>query len=800
MTRSINRVAVLGAGVMGAAIAAHLANVGLQVDLLDIVPQSLTDEEQAKGLTLRDRVVRNRIAQQGLERALKAKPAAFFSRRGAERITVGNLEDDLDRIAQCDWVIEVIVENLEAKRALLERVEAHWRPGIIVSSNTSGVSIAKMAEGRSEAFQAHFLGTHFFNPPRYMKLMEIIPTEKTNPEIVQFMSDFFTRVLGKGVVLAKDTPNFIANRLGTYGLLVTARMMLEGGYSIEEVDAVFGPAMGRPKSATFRTLDIVGLDTFVHVAGNVRDHVDSPEERAAFEVPEFITEMVRRGWIGDKAGQGFYKRVKGEKGKETWVLDPRSMEYRPKQEVEYPSLTKAKRAQTPVDKIRALLSEDDRASALAWKVTKKMLLYAASKVPEIADDIVAVDRAMKWGFNWEIGPFELWDMLGVQETVERMRAEGETIPPLVERLLSEGKRTWYDRQPGRIGHFAVTGQYRYIDEPKEKISLRALREQKKVVMENSGAALYDLGDGVACLAFHSPHNAIGPDVVEMIFKAADEVSRNWKGLVIGNQGQNFCVGANLLLMLMAAQQKAWDQIDQSVRQFQDANMRLKYLDKPVVAAPFGMTLGGGAEVCFGASVVQASAETYMGLVEVGVGLIPGGGGTKEMLLRNLESVPEGVQADLQPFVNRAFETVAMAKVSTSAVEAQELGYLRPADRITVNSDLLLYDAKQTVLRLAEAGYRPPVPKKVPVVGETGYSTLIIGAYTMRMAGYISEHDEKIAKKLAYVLSGGRVPAGTVVTEQYLLDLEREAFLSLVGEPKTQERMMYMLQHNKPLRN
>ncbi|MBX6395714.1 MAG: 3-hydroxyacyl-CoA dehydrogenase, partial [Alicyclobacillaceae bacterium] len=610
MTTAIHRVAVLGSGVMGAAIAAHLANVGLQVELLDMVPPSLTEEERTKGLTLDDPTVRNRIVQQGLERAMKARPAAFYTKRAAERIRIGNFDDHLNRIASCDWVIEVIVENLEAKRALLERVEAHWRPGMIVSSNTSGVSIAKMVEGRSEEFQAHFLGTHFFNPPRYMKLLEIIPTAKTKPEIVAQMRNFASKVLGKGVVVAKDTPNFIANRIGTYGLLVTARVMLEDGYTVEEIDEVFGPAMGRPKSATFRTLDIVGLDTFVHVAGNVRDNVSSPEEQAAFEVPGFIVDMVKRGWLGDKAGQGFYKRLKGEKGRETLVLDPRTMEYRAKQRVEYPSVTKAKHAETLEKKIRVLLGGGDRGSELAWKVTKKTLLYAAAKIPEIADDIVAIDQAMKWGFNWEIGPFELWDLLGVPETVERMRAEGEKIPPLVEELLARGHRSWYERKPESTGYFAVTGRYQYFEKPKEQISLRDLREQNKVVMENTGAALYDLGDGVACLAFHSPHNAIGPDVVEMMFKAAEEVSKNWRGLVIGNQAQNFCVGANLFLILMAAQQQAWDEIDRQVRQFQEANMRLKYLDKPVVAAPFAMTLGGGTEVCFAASRVQASAETY----------------------------------------------------------------------------------------------------------------------------------------------------------------------------------------------
>ncbi|MCL6576295.1 3-hydroxyacyl-CoA dehydrogenase/enoyl-CoA hydratase family protein [Kyrpidia sp.] len=800
MTTTINRVAVLGSGVMGAAIAAHLAGVGLEVELLDMVPSSLTEAEKAKGLTLSDPEVRLRIVRTGLERALKARPAAFYTQRAADRIRIGNFEDHLDRIADCQWIIEVIVENLEAKRALLKHVEAYRRPGTVVSSNTSGVSITKMAEGRSEEFQAHFLGTHFFNPPRYMKLLEIIPTAKTRPDVVEDMCQFATRVLGKGVVVAKDTPNFIANRIGTYGLLATVQAMLEDGYTVEDVDAVFGPAMGRPKSAVFRTLDLVGIDTFVHVAHNVRDSVSTPEEKAAFEVPPFILEMVKRGWIGEKAGQGIYKRVKSEAGREILTLDPSTMEYRPRKKAEYPSLTQAKYATSLGDKIRALLFGKDRASALAWKVTKKTLLYTASKIPEIADDILAVDRAMKWGFNWELGPFELWDLIGVREAVERMRVEGEAIPPLVEDLLAQGLDSWYHKEPGRVGRFMPDKEVRYTEEPKEWIHLPRLREEGKVVMENSGAALYDLGDGVACLEFRSPHNAIGPDVVEMMFKAAEEVSKNWRGLVIGNQAKNFSVGANLFLILMGVQEEEWDEVEMAVNQFQQANMRLKYLDKPVVAAPFAMTLGGGAEVCFAASRVQASAETYMGLVETGVGVIPGGGGTKELLLRAIEGVPEKSGVDLQPLVNRTFETIAMAKVSTSAAEAKEMGFLRAGDGISVNPDTLLYDAKRKVLQLAENGYRPPVRRKIPVVGEPGYAVMAVGAYTLRMGGYISEHDEKIAKKLAWVLAGGSVPAGTLVSEQYLLDLEREAFLSLAGEPKTQERMAYMLKHNKPLRN
>ncbi|MBX6352556.1 MAG: 3-hydroxyacyl-CoA dehydrogenase [Thermoflavifilum sp.] len=801
MTRQIRKAAVLGAGVMGAAIAAHLANVGIPVLLLDIVPNELTEEEKKKGLTLESRQVRNRFSLRGLENARKARPAAFYDSDDAALVEPGNLVDDLPRLAECDWIIEAVVENLAVKRDVLAKVEQHARPDAIVSSNTSGISIAAMVEGRSEAFRKRFLGTHFFNPPRYMKLLEIIPGPDTDPDIVAFMQRFGERELGKGVVLAKDTPNFIANRIGTYGLLRTLDAMQRFGLGVDEVDALTGPVMGRPKSATFRTLDLVGLDTFVHVANNVRDSVSESWEKKAFELPDYILKMVENRWLGEKTGQGFFKRERTASGKEILALDLNTFEYRPRKKLQSASLEKAKAQTTLERKLQALVYGDDDASRFIWTVLKETLLYTARKQGEIADDIVAVDNAMKWGFNWELGPYETWDAIGLERSVARMREEGDEIPPFVEELLASGRTSFYERKPGETPRFYVgKGEYREIDEPKEIISLGRLKEAGRVVRRNTGASLIDIGDGVVCLEFHSLKQAIGPDVVEMINIAVDEVEQNWDALVIANQAPNFCVGANLLMMLMEAQAGHWDALDQTVNEFQQTLLRLKYMRKPVVAAPHAMALGGGAEVCFPADRIQAAAETYIGLVEVGVGLIPGGGGNKELLIRAVENVPQNIDERLDQFVRRAFETIATAKVSTSAKEARKLGFLRDSDGISVNRDYQIHDAKTVALSLAKAGYQPQVPRKIPVVGESGAAMLKIGVFGMKKAGYISEHDEKIAHHLIRVLTGGAVPRGTLVTEQYLLDLEREAFLSLVGEPKTQERMQHMLMTGKPLRN
>ncbi len=677
---------------------------------------------------------------------------------------------------------------------MFEKVDEVRKQGSIVSSNTSGISIEAMAEGRSEDFKKHFLGTHFFNPPRYLKLLEVIPTKHTDPAVVAFMKQFGENVLGKGVVLAKDTPNFIANRIGTYGLLVTVREMMKGGYSVGEVDSVTGPLIGRPKSATFRTLDVVGLDTFIHVANNVFEKVEG-EEKEVFAVPSFMKTMVEKGWLGSKSGQGFFYK----KGKDIFELNYETLEYGPMKKLKAPSVEMSKQVKGTANKLKALVYANDRAGQLLWNILSPTLLYSAELLGEIADDIVAIDRAMKWGFGWEFGPFETWDAIGVKQSIEKMKAEGRQVPSWVEEMLASGYETFYKREHGYVSYYD-RGQYKPVEENEKVIHIQRLKEQKGVIKKNSGASLIDLGDDVALLEFHSSNNAIGLDIIQMINYALEEVDRNYKGLVIGNQGKNFCVGANLAMILMEAQDDNYFEIEMVVRQFQQAMMNIKYSSKPVVAAPFAMTLGGGTEICLPTSRIQAAAETYMGLVEVGVGLIPGGGGNKELYMKHLSGMPNGVEFDLQKVANKVFETIAMAKVSTSAAEARELNFLNAQDGISINNDHLIYDAKQAVLALYESGYKPPVRKKIPVVGETGYATLLLGAQGMYHSGYISEHDLKIAKKLAYVIAGGSVPYGTEVDEQYLLDLEREAFLSLVGEPKTQARMQHMLLKGKPLRN
>ncbi|WP_123041992.1 3-hydroxyacyl-CoA dehydrogenase/enoyl-CoA hydratase family protein [Cohnella candidum] len=799
MNKPIRKAAVIGSGIMGSGIAAHLANVGIPCLLLDVVPKEPSAEESAKGLTLEHPAVRNRLAAAAIAKLKKTNPAPLYDEAFADRITPGNLEDHLPQIAEVDWIIEVVVENLQVKKELLAKIESFWKPGTVVTSNTSGISINEMSADRGEAFRKSFMGTHFFNPPRYMKLLEIIPGRDTDPTLVNRMKAFCENVLGKGVVIAKDTPNFIANRIGTYGLLVTLQEMVEKGYSVEEVDAVTGPAMGRPKSATFRTLDLVGLDTFVHVADNVYGSVADGAEKAAFDTPAVLKDMVARGWLGEKSGQGFYRKVKGEGGKsEILSLDLASMEYRPQKKPSSGSLEAAKLAKGAREKTKALLTGGDRFSDLTWDILKKVLLYSAGKVGEIADSIEEIDNAMKWGFNWELGPFETWDAIGLVRSVERMEKEGETVPLWVKDWITQGNTSFY-RVDNGIRFYVDEGKYKQVDQRPEVISLRSLKEQNRVVKGNGGASLIDLGDGVACLEFHSPNNAIGADILTMISQSVEEVRNNFEGMVVANQGRNFCVGANIMLLLMEAQDEEWDEVDGIIRLFQNTMYKLKRLEKPVVAAPHRMTLGGGVEACMPADQVIASAETYYGLVEVGVGLIPAGGGCKEFALRVSQNVSHP-EADLQPFINQVFETIGMAKVSTSGHDAKRLGYLKPTDRVLANQDHLIYEAKQAVLRMAKAGYEPIREEKIRVVGSEGKAVMQLGAIGMRESGYISDHDLKIAKKLAHVLAGGDVPAGTLVTEQYMLDLEREAFLSLCGEPKTQQRMQHMLTKGKALRN
>ncbi|WP_146550763.1 3-hydroxyacyl-CoA dehydrogenase/enoyl-CoA hydratase family protein [Rummeliibacillus suwonensis] len=795
MTYRIRKAAVIGSGVMGSGIAAHLANIGIPTVLLDIVPKELLQEEKAKGLTLEDSSVRNRFAANAVQKLLKQKPAPLTTKKSLNLMTIGNLEDDLEKLKDVDWIIEVVVENLAIKKNLLEKIDGVRRPGTIVSSNTSGISINAMIEGRSEDLKKHFLGTHFFNPPRYLKLLEVIPAQDTLPELITFMRQFAEERLGKGVVLAKDTPNFVGNRIGTYGLMVTLQVMKEKGYSVGEIDSVTGPLIGRPKSATLRTLDVVGLDTFVHVAKNVYDHTTGDEQKV-FEVPEYLQKMVNNGWLGAKSGQGFFLK----KGKDITELNLDTFKYEPVKQLKTPSIEIAKQQKGLAAKVKTLTYAQDRTGELLWSIFAPTLIYSAQLVGEIADDIVAIDNAMKWGFGWAQGPFEIWDAIGVKESVEKMQAEGYKIPAFTQALLDKGNTSFYSEIDGELAYFDGTG-YKKVPFNEKVINLKRYKKKHGVLKSNAGASLIDFGDQVLLLEFHSKSNALGLDVMQILNYALDLLDdSDYKGLVIGNQGKNFSVGANLAMILMEAQDDNIFELDHIVNTFQQGTLRIKYSNKPIVTAPFAMTLGGGAEICLPSAHIQASAETYIGLVETGVGLIPGGGGNKELYIKHIKGLPKGVDIDLQAIANKVFESIAMAKVSTSGEEARENNFLDFTDGISVNPDHQLYDAKQAVLSLAEAGYKPPVREKVPVVGEPGYATLLLAAQNLLQSGFISEHDLYIAKKLAYVIAGGNVPYGTFVDEQYLLNIEREAFISLIQHPKSQARMQHMLMKGKPLRN
>lgn len=800
----IEKAAVLGAGTMGAQIAAHLANAGVPTLLLDIVPKELTSEEQAKGLTLESKEVRNRFARNGFEAAKKAKPAAFFTPDAATLVGIGNFDDDLAKLKDCDLIIEAVVENLEIKRGLFERVEQHRKPGAIVGSNTSGIPIRQLADGRSEDFREHFLGVHFFNPPRYLHLVEIIRTEWTKPEVSCFLYGFLDQRLGKGVVAAKDKPNFIANRIGTYGSMVTIKTMLDDGYSIEEVDKITGQAVGRPKSATFRTLDLVGLDVGGHVIRNLYEALPEDEERDVFIAPEFLTKMIERGILGNKTKGGFYKRQAGEGGKkEIWALDHATLEYRPAQKVKLPALDVAKNIEDLPLRLKGLVWGKDRVGAFLWQTMSRTFRYTANLIPEIADTVVEIDRAMRWGYNWELGIFETWDAIGVEKSVTRMKEDGLAIPANVQKMLDSGATSFYKKQDGQDFYFDLeAGQYVALADQPGVIVLKSVKDRTGVIKKNSGASLIDIGDGVACLEFHSKMNSIGGDTLQMLKQSLAEVEKNFVGLVVGNQGQNFCVGANIMLMLMGAQEEDWEELDLMGRAFQSATMSLRYSPKPVVVAPFNLVFGGGCEMVLHGDRVRAAAETYIGLVEVGVGIIPAGGGTKELLLRTLDSIPKNVgDADPFPFVKRAFETIAMAKVATSAAEARQLGFLADDDSISMNGDRLIADAKKEVLALAASGYVQPQQRTdILALGNAALATLKLGIHQMKRGGYISDHDALIGEKLARILTGGDLNHETRVSEQYLLDLEREAFLSLAGTRKTQERLAAMLKTGKPLRN
>ncbi len=767
----IRRVAVLGAGTMGSRIAGHFANAGIPSLLLDLDTPA---------------------AVRGIENAQKQKPVGLFTPAVAALITPGNFDDDLAKLPECDWIIEAVTENLQTKKALYDRVANARKPGSIVSTNTSGIPLAAISQSFSPELREHFLGTHFFNPPRYLHLAEIIPGADTLPEVLRFVSAFCDLKLGKGVVPCKDTPNFIANRIGTFFGSTIQKLTVEDDFTIEEVDALTGQLIGLPKSASFRLLDIVGLDIWAHVTNNLHDAVPHDPYRDRFVMQPFLNELIERRWLGEKTGQGLYKRVgKGEQ-KEIHAIDWKTLEYHPAQKPRFASVDSVRNIESLPDRLKALVASPDRAGSFLWKLFSDLFIYSAGMVPEISDRIVEIDRAMRWGYANALGPFELWDALGVEDTVRRMEAERRPVPAAVEKMLSSGAKSFYrpagvDREP-RTEYFDLTGtSYRDIEPRPGILVLSDLKRARGVIKKNVGASLIDLGDGVLGVEFHSKMNAIGDDLVAMVHAGIDETSRNFEAMVIGNQGENFSVGANLMLVLLAAQEQEWDDLNAAINRFQQVNMAIKYAPKPIVVAPFGMTLGGGCEIALHGARVQASAELYMGLVEVGVGLIPGGGGCKEMLLRLNDA-------------KAAFELIGYAKVSTSAADARALGFLRQMDGVSMNPERLIGDAKALALALAHR-HAPGAPRTdIRVAGDEGYALLKIGIWMARQGNYITEYDTVVGEKLAYVLSGGRGTGEQTVSEQYLLDLEREAFLSLCGRPETQQRMQHMLKTGKPLRN
>ena len=810
MEKKIKKAGVIGAGVMGATIAAQLANVGIETFLLDIVPPELTDDDKKKGLTKESKAFRDKFGQNGLNIALKSKPASFYIPENAKLMTIGNLEDNLEWLSDVDWIIEVVVERLDIKKAVFEKIETVLKPGTIVTSNTSGISAKAMCEDRTENFRKHYAITHFFNPPRYMKLLEIVPNPDTLPEVIETLADICEKARGKGVVHAKDTSNFVANRIGTYNMFSVINAMVEMGLTVEAVDKLTGPVIGNAKSASFRTADLVGLDTLLHVADNVYEGCPDDEKKDVFKPPDFINQMVEKKLLGEKTKQGFYKKTRDGKGKKVILsLDCNTLEYSPQEKVNLASLEAAKNVSGTPQKMKSLYYAKDLAGKFTFGHISEMFIYAANRIPEIADDIVNIDNALKWGFGRKMGPFETWDAVGVSKSVAKMKEAGYEIPSWVQELLDSGKEAFYKKEAGLLYYYDIPSKdYKEVPVKPGIILLPSLKDREKQVAGNTGASLIDIGDGVACLEFHSKMNAIGEDIMSMIVQSSDIVSRDFEGLVIANHGTNFSVGANLAMVLFAAQEEEWDDLDWAIKALQDALMKLKYLDKPVVAAPAGMALGGGCEICLASDRVRFAAETYMGLVEVGVGVIPAGGGCKELLIRNTEHLFEvqrgGVypkQIEFMPFVARAFETIAMAKVSTSGPEAIKLGYLRPTDKLTVNRDYLIEDAKKTVMAINLEGYTPLRPlEEIRVAGENTFAMMKLALWTMHEQGFALDHDVTVGTKVAYVLCGGNVLENTKVSEQYLLDLEREAFLSLCGDPKTQARIEHMLTTGKPLRN
>jgi len=800
--RKINKIAVLGSGVMGSRIACHFANIGLEVILLDIAPRELNTNETAKGLTLDHKSVKNRIVNSALTSAIKANPSPLYRKSEANRIQTGNFDDDLHKIADCDWTIEVVIENLDIKKKVFTEVEKHRKPGTLITSNTSGIPIHMMLEGRSDDFIKHFCGTHFFNPPRYLKLLEIIPTQKTDQAVTNFLMNYGDKFLGKTTVLCKDTPAFIANRVGVFGIMNLFHIVEELEMTVGEVDKLTGPILGRPKSATFRTCDVVGLDTLIKVANGVKNNCPNDEANAQFTIPGYISEMEKKSWLGSKSKQGFYKKGKDENGKKTILeLNLKTLEYGPKSIIKSPTLELAKAEDNLARRMQILVSGKDTAGEFYRRIFSNLFSYVANRVPEISDELYNIDQGMKAGFGWKLGPFETWDAVGVKNAVALMQKSSINPASWVLEMLEAGNESFYKIENGVKQYYDILSKtYKAIPGTEQFITLDNLRGSN-VVWKNTGTTLFDLGDGVLNLEFHTKMNTMGSEVLQGINKAIDLAeNEGWKGLIIANQGENFSAGANLGMVFMLAIEQEYDELDFAIRYFQKTMMRVRYSSIPVVIAPHSLALGGGCEIALHADKVVASAETYTGLVEVGAGVIPGGGGTKEFALRLADETFDG---DIElPSLKEKFLTIGMAKVSTSASEAFDLGfYKKGRDRIVVNQNRQIAEAKAAVIEMANAGYTQPVMRKdIQVLGRQGLGMVYAGAHTMYCGKYISKHDKLISEKLGYVLCGGDLTSKTKVSEQYLLNLEREAFLSLLGEKKTLERIQSILTSGKPLRN
>ena len=801
MKRKIKEVAVLGSGVMGSRIALHFANIGCKVYLLDIVPRELTETEKKKGLTLEDKALRNRIANDNLKNVLKSKPAPVYKKEFASRITTGNFEDNMDYLANADWIIEAVVENLEIKKKVFDQVEKYRKPGTLVSTNTSGIPVHLMAEGRSEDFKKHFCGTHFFNPPRYLPLLEIIPTPDTSPEVIDFIEQYGDLYLGKTPVLCKDTPAFIANRVGVFSIMSVFKWKEKLGLSIKEIDTLTGPLTGKPKSATFRTADVVGIDTLVKVVENIYKDCPNDEAREMFVLPEYVKKMVENNWLGDKSGQGFYKKTKDENGKKVILeIDTETLEYKPSKKPNFTSVAAAKPIDDLKERLKMLHAGQDKAGEFLRELAYDLFAYVSNRIPEISDELYRIDDGMRAGFGWELGPFEIWDTLGVKRFTEKAEENGRKVADWVKEMLEGGNETFYKIENGVRKYYDITSKtYKAIPGRDAFIILDNLRESN-TVWENSGAKLIDIGDGIVNLEFRTKMNSIGSEVLEAINKSIEIAEKDFRGLVIANNGQHFSAGANLAMMFMLATEQEYDEIEFAVRMFQNTTMHIRYSDVPVVVAPHNLTLGGGCEVALHADKVEASAETYIGLVEVGVGILPAGGGTKELTLRASDKYVEG-GIEL-PELQKRFLNIAMAKVSTSAHEAFDMDiFVNGRDGVVVNPNRRIAQAKKTAIDLAERGYTKPIPRDdIKVLGRTALASLMLGVYSFWKGNYISDHDKKIAEKVAYVMCGGDLSQPSLVSEQYLLDLEREAFLSLIGERKTLERIQSILTTGKPLRN